>query len=103
MFQLKAYNANVFTSTPERCRLTLDLFSFGKVIALHMKRRAPEGMLGIKAASWHAHAMAVFRQQLEQGLIAIPKSVKFEEWRDAPKRNKRKRTSSAGPAKRQKY
>ncbi|CAK0812923.1 unnamed protein product, partial [Prorocentrum cordatum] len=30
MFQLKAYNANVFASTRQRCEFTLDLFTFGK-------------------------------------------------------------------------
>ena len=72
MSQLKAYNSNVFTSTHERCEVTLDLFSFGKIISTHMKRRAPPGMQDVSPASCHAHAMSILRCHLCDGKIAAP-------------------------------
>ena len=38
MKQLKSYNANVFTSTSGRAKLTLEMYCFAKVIATYMYR-----------------------------------------------------------------
>lgn len=66
MFQLKTYNANVLTSTRARCELTLDLFSFGKVVSMRLKNRVSPGMTKTTPGTCHSHAMGSLRMALAQ-------------------------------------
>ena len=99
MFQLKTYNANVLSSTRERCKLTLDLFSFGKVVSMHLKNLAPPGMIHSGPGSCHSHAMGLFRQGLANGSIHIPTTDALKQWTPATGTNIRKRPSmsASGP------
>ena len=88
MNQLKTYNANVFTSTRARCALTLDLFSFGKVLSLHLKKLAPPGMDYASPGSCHSHAMSLLRKGLANGALDIPSATLAQPW--AKKRAKKR-------------
>ena len=80
MFELKTYNSNVLTSTRERCKLTLDLFSFGKVVSMHLKKLAPPGRATKNPGSCHSHAMSLFRVGLANGTVRIPSTEKVQKW-----------------------
>ena len=99
MDQLKTYNANVFSSTRERCKLTLDLFSFGKVVSMHLKNLAPPGMTGFGPGSMHSQAMGLFRQGLANGAIDVPTANALKPWTPATSAYicKRPSMSATGP------
>jgi hypothetical protein len=93
MNQLKTYNGNVLLSTAERCRLTLDMFTFGKVVSMHMKRRAPPGMKKVGPGSCHVQAMAILRHAMEQQLVPLPKTTSYNEWRAKNKNSKKRKAA----------
>ena len=86
MFQLESYNANVLRSTRERFESTLDLFSFAKVISMHLKKLAPPGMQGYSPGTCYSHAMSLLRQGLANGGIDIPASAQQQSGRKTMKR-----------------
>ena len=104
MFQLKSYNANVLSSTRARCSLTLDLFSLGKVISMHLKKRAPPGMEKVGPGSCHAQAMSLFRRAIVSGSVCLPEAQLNTLWTRGQRCRKRpaRALSQAPPRKRAK-
>ncbi len=73
MRQLKGYNANVFTSTPGRAKVTLELFCFARVLARFMRsRRQIAWPFNGSPSAVCEITFAMLREVLAAGTMAIP-------------------------------
>ena len=98
MKQLKAYNSNVFTSTPTRANLTLDMFTFSKVLTHYMCTQVDGGWpYHGKPSTVNELTYAALRKAIADGSLEMPSVAHIPSYQ-SKRVTKRPSANDANPA-----